>query len=247
VIGKMDIFMKSQGYMKIKILLVLALLSSKFVFGQHNQISFLYGFGSYRMNDLKKFQQFNLASVNPQISAKLLEDFPVNNYMQGTWEFSINDRLKMGFILGYHTTGSQIHYADYTGQLSFRIITKACNLGIKVERTIVQWGKFEIDANAEFSFYSTVIKTEDVLIVLNDKKSETNRYETVSPALEPGILINYSIKPFIIGLYAGYLYDSGAKLYRNYNDSSPYIFYGLGELKSNWTGYRIGGVVGFTF
>jgi hypothetical protein len=199
------------------------------------------------MNDLQKLQKHNSAAVDPAIHVRLVEDFPVNDYMQGAWKFSINEKYKMGFLVGFNTTGSRIHYADYTGELSYEIVAKAFNFGIELERLIFQAGRFDISIDADFSMYSSVIKSRELLIILNNSSSTSIRYESISPTFEPGLSLNYSIKPFLIGLHAGYLLDPGARLFWNYGDPKPALTYESGNSRSNWTGFRIGVAVGFVF
>jgi hypothetical protein len=68
----------------------------------------------------------------------------------------------------------------------------------------------------------------------------------VSPAIEPGVRIKYKFKSFILGLHAGYLLDLAGKLHLDYSDFRPAYFYDFGEVRANWSGFRIGIFGGFT-
>ena len=232
--------------MKIRLFLLL-IFNSYLLFGQKNDISFYSGYGFYDMSQLKAYQQFELAIMTDLVPAKILENFPANNYIGINWRFRVSDKYSMGFLYEYHTTGSQVNYADFSGELYNKILTSAYVFGLIVDRNLVEFKKIKLNLYSDWLFYSSAIKIKYNHVFGEILIHKTTEFDAINPGVETGLKTDYKINSFHVGCKVGYSFNANSKVYFKDNNYLSANIPDMGILRINWSGLRLNLLIGYEF
>ncbi len=193
-----------------------------------------YGFGTYAMKDLKKFNGRILDAL--PVKAQVTDDFPVTGYWKaGILPFS-NKAVSLGVMGVYNTTGSRISYKDYSGEYKFDQVLSAYGAGL-IFRFVLKTGKLKFFGNTDL--YYSFTKCDMTEIVLDSRQEET--FKSRSFQFEPGFRLSYDLSPFELALKAGYLIDVKGSLYLE-DDKDTYLHDPVTQTRidTDWSGLRAG-------
>jgi len=233
-------FCKSSSWPLIRkfVLIVLGNIIIPFSYGQHFKINFSTGKGNFSMADLKEYNTYILNNL--PVKTKITDNFPSTFYYDASFTFVFSKRLLLGVTGNYSTTGSRICYTDYSGSLKYDDILSSYSSGIKIIFPILN-KPFVIAEENILSFCLTKYQFKEQILTY----SNNTVFKSKSMQIEPSIKASYNYKIFEMGAYAGYLVDFGGTLK---SGSQPIKNNSTNkDIKSNWSGSRIGLSVGIAF
>lgn len=217
------------------------------IYGQYG-ISGSLGVGSYAMNSLKELNTSNQIIINGDktITMHQLENFPMYSTLtlNGFIEISNDSRFSGG--IQYLTTGSRLYVEDYSGKISFDIITSAIVLNSTYSKTVYRfpWCSMGFFAGPQLLLGKTNFKYH-INIYPNFSESSNTSGNSINLGLTAGIYFRKCIKRFEYSFETGYYYDiikGSLKANNEYEIQNPESGKGL---KNNWSGIRLTMGVGY--
>ncbi|RPH73856.1 hypothetical protein EHM76_04770, partial [bacterium] len=96
------------------------------VYCQYFSITVGAGIGTYGLGDLKKLNEDLMMGL--PVTPKIVNNFPPYPFFKFTaqWE---NEKLGLGLSVSHYSTGSRIHYADYSGSISMKQLIRSNSVG----------------------------------------------------------------------------------------------------------------------
>lgn len=220
--------------MRLFITFLVATFLSIPVFSQDIAFELDYGFGTYAMKDLKKFNERILDAL--PVKGQVTDDFPVTAYWKaGILPYS-NKTVSLGVTGVYNTTGSRISYKDYSGEYKFDQVLSAYGVGM-IFRFILETGKLKFSGNTDVIYSFTKCEMKQIVL---DSQQEVN-FKSRSFQFEPGVRLSYDLAPFELAVKIGYLIDIKGSLYFE-DDKDAYLTDPITRVKldSDWSGFRAG-------
>ncbi|MDA3853985.1 MAG: hypothetical protein PF444_07080 [Bacteroidales bacterium] len=212
-----------------------------FVVQAHSQeisLEYALGYGTYELEDLRGLQDWiSMSSMLGDIKLEDTESFPAHI----THNIAIGHILKQhhfGIDFSYYTTGSRLHWADYSGFYSIDMILNGYRVGgfynysfIKTPSPVnlcLQLGSGIVVSNLEIK--------ED-LTVYSNSLNETDKLEGIGGYIEPAFICKYRLLDrlnFLI--HIGYEFDFRGVLKVDGNET---------YLSAHWNGLRMSGGLAF--
>ena len=236
--------MRSIKLKHIRIIAICVALSlSLHIHAQHFGIAISGGGGSYKMSDLKYYQEFLLAGF--PVEGKMISLFPPY-FTGGVSVFrTMNAYLRMGIDYNYSSTGARAYYSDYSGSRSSDMIVKAHQIGVSANYRLLGDNKFELLATASLS--ATISKLEiselisaSSIYFAGISSGYNSTYKSTSPAVSVGLEGLYHGDRYSFGIDAGYYHDFTNDLI--YAQDSSYKLTDPNDseriLTSDWSGFR---------
>jgi len=210
-------------------------------------LRFKLSYNSFDMHELKDFQT-TLASVYRRIMdipVKEFENFP--NYFGLQLEF-YNQWLKgnpIGIYVEYTSTGSRIHYSDYSGMLNIDQIINRISLGVCGERCIYPFKSSNIMFNIYLGLIRSNYSINEKLKIGENALSTVTRFYGYSIGIEPNLSYQLSIHSYMFLIGIGYQIDFPI---RNLKSDE----YELRDSRNNsiypgWRGLRLNISIGYNF
>lgn len=220
-----------------------SLLLSIFVNAQQLGFEVNTGYGTYQMNNLKKFN--NYVKEDLQFTSAIKPNFPGYLYYMGS-VFLKGETAQFGVNLGYHSTGSRVSSSDYSGEYRFDNNINAWKPGIFMRFEVENFDEAKLFASlgggmilSQMSLTEYFKIYDDILI--NDKQDLTS----VNYFVEPGLLLAVPFRKLTIAFQAKYMFQLGYKNFKgpdNIEIENPET----GKpLKPDWDGLRFDISVGY--
>lgn len=230
----------------MKIRLFVFLIISSFpvaLFSQELNIGFESGTGSYSMNDLKELNNVYRGSL--PFDARITENFPNYWYYRPSISYSFKKNVTLGAAWSFHSTGSRISLADYSGEYSFDMIINSSSPALFLDFFYPVSGFRFVFGNELGMDYSNLTVNENLKIGSYTNGS-SNKFKSQSFYYEPDLKILYSVLFMKIGLSAGYHLDLQNGDIASANNKKAFLMSSSGEkARSNWSGFRIGASLTF--
>jgi len=232
--------MKKYNYMKKFNLTIIVIFVSMVSFSQI-RIEAGYGYGTYSLNDLRGMNSEILGNL--PVEGRITDDFPAQPYYNAGIFYQTSEKVYLGIIGNFNTTGSRISYKDYSGELKIDNILTSYSPGIAAGFKLMD-KKFSLYEETRISYAFTKLKMKEKILTSTDE----NVFKSSAVQIEPRFKLGYTISGLELGLHAGYLIDTGGKnrltgnkdAVLQYTDSNE-------EIKTGWSGIRLGASVGYSF
>jgi hypothetical protein len=230
--------------MKNKYILLILLAIPLYSIGGGIRINLQSGYGNYSMTDLKIFN--DLMIQNLPFPVRQMENFPGYWYYQGSVEFAITKNLNLGPVYAYHSTGSRLSLADYSGSYAFDHLIHSHQAGLAIDYKLFSKNNFSLYVYTNGGFVFSNVKMNEVLQMTEPEETtiENLSFKSTGYFTEPGISFGYTFKFIEPGIQIGYHIPLSEKgLVNTNNDQKLYLNDG-GQVKPGWGGIRIGLSVG---
>ncbi|HPI19405.1 MAG TPA: hypothetical protein PKY56_03470 [Candidatus Kapabacteria bacterium] len=175
-----------------------------------------------------------------EFPAKVTDDYPNIPYIQGEL-LHYGKIFDFGFSFSYVTTGSRVHYADYSGEYKFDDFLSNYEYGLVLKtRSANEYAPFRIQAWGELGISSLKYRTEEILKVNNSgfTKSTAEIKNTVN-YIELGARTNY--------YYNGFYFNCGVSYFAEFSHEIHFIIEDPYDLNFGFSGVRAHLGVGYKF
>lgn len=224
--------------MKTFFLLLLMILLSVKGYSQKLNIEACVGSATYKMNDLKNVNE--TVSLSLPFNTEITEDFPGFVYNKFIISYSFKRFFTLGVFWSYNSTGSRIHYKDYSGEYRFDNIISSHMPGIDIKYTIID-NVIDLSMYNDAGFAFTNLFVQEELKVFEFVESDEMNFIAHSFQTEPGIKAEYSWKFLNFGIFFGYLFDFNKTLHiKDHPEIYYYNFYMNSNINEDWSGFRYG-------
>jgi len=232
---------------KFSIMIIASLLVFNYpAFCQYISISAGTGIGTYSLGDLKKLNEDLMLGM--PVATKVVNSFPPYPFFRfsALWE---NEKLGLGISVSHCSTGSRIHYADYSGTISMKQLIRCNSFGIPFHVKLTK--KEDSKAKVYFQLEPGIVMTRDVLrqymSVYEETVKDDYTFTSESMYALAGFSCRYQLKKvsFMAGL--GYFFDTGGKLFFEGNSEQWLVDNSNDPIKSNISGLRLDISVGIRF
>ncbi|MCK5742373.1 MAG: hypothetical protein KAH48_09160 [Chlorobi bacterium] len=179
--------------------------------------------------DFHFFQDINDQIVTQlPFDAKVVDDFPVSP----VYKFDINWKEFNSFIISitgfWHSTGSRIHYEDYSGEYHSDIIVNATGFGFGLTKFFAMSNSpMQLGLTIDFGFFEKDYRFEDYTRIGNEDNTQKDSYLESGMYTEPGFILAYVNDNFLVGLNFGYMLDLNSS---NAGGRAPLISYNSGRI-----------------
>lgn len=231
--------------MKFKLFLFVSLYFGvlTWIQAQNLKINWSIGMAEFSMNELKKFNDSYAKMFD--FDARVVDNFPSNYYNTVSFLQKIHQNIYFGLEYSNASTGSRIHYKDYSGVYYNDYILKSNSFGFLSEFKIISFKRFFLNGNIGFSIISSKMKThENCSLLSNEIWDSKDTYKSDEVALSFGLSPWYQINNYLaIGLNCSYIKSSSGKihLYGKMDDVYPGTMgFSSSLFKTNWSGLRYG-------
>ena len=210
-------------------------------YGQEINFGLQVGYGNYKMTSLQNLTQ-SLAAPLPSHEAAIISEYPPNVYLQAEANLTfIDNKFSIGMVASVNSTGSRVHYSDYSGSYRFDAMLSDYTLGSIFKARLFRFSKIDIKAYSEFGFSSTTLTIEEYFQIDSEIYGRRQSYDSSPAYLEPGLRANYSFGAFELGISAGYAINIGDTFTIIGNEivilANPYT---RETIVADWSGLRLG-------
>lgn len=184
---------------------IVLLLMVSSIYSQDLMFDFQYGYGQYRMSELKKYNELIIGKYSFDI--KEIDSYPPYFYFQ----YGVG--LKTGsqkYLLFYssQSSGSRHSLIDFSGEFLYDTRIKSSMFGFSYSYLLYADSKINIGVDTELGITNTYLERSELVEVYDYKVREQRReLKSTGLFLEPGIDIGYNIHAFRMGIRAGYALD----------------------------------------
>ena len=200
------------------------------------------------MKDLKAINNDIISSL--PFDAKVVSDFPVYFYYEPNFHLNIN-KLGLGLIYTYQSTGSRVSAKDYSGEYRFDLQIEANSFGLSVDYDIWSNDNYKLTVGSAFRIMFSKLKASEYFAIRDSVTIDNTAYfNSKNYSLEPGLTFSRSFGNYIsLELNAGYLFCFGAQPFRSLDNSDYILHYPDSDkpIKPDWNGFRLGVTVYVTF
>ncbi len=221
-------------------LLIWSILLSTSICGQEISFGVQAGYGSYKMASLHNLNE-SLADPLPSDDV-IISDYPSNLYFQTEAELAfIDNKFSIGIAASVNSTGSRVHYSDYSGSYRFDALLSDYTIGSIFKARLFRVSKIDIKAYSEFGFSSTTLTIDEYFQIDSEINERRQTYDSSPAYLEPGFRANYRFGAFSLGINAGYSINIGDTFTIIGNEivilANPYT---RETIVADWSGLRLG-------
>lgn len=230
---------------KCVIILLLLTLLPLSLFAQHWRFEFQTGAGSYALKDLKELQEDFLYDIPAR--ARIVNDFPPYLYTRFSGHYELQ-RIGMGLSYGHYSTGSRIHYSDYSGEVSVKQLIRSNLLGFPFTFVMThEVKKTDFRLRLEPGINFTKLEIRQSMRILDASDESKYVFTSASINIYCGLSFNYHFKLLDLGTELGYAIDTGGSLYLDGDKNAKLINMAGDPIKSNLSGLRAAIVLAHMF
>ncbi|RPI06414.1 MAG: hypothetical protein EHM64_03050 [Ignavibacteriae bacterium] len=221
--------------------------------GQSKVTIFTIGsYNSFSMTDLKQLQQELLNDMRTTgVPARIVESYPSFYGFKGGFLIPVQQNetslFSMGGIAEYTSAGGRVHYQDYSGELRADEIAAVWSFGGIMEYRTNPDNIFCVSFQATSRIFFSMLKYTLVTQVGNSSKTQEMQFHSLSFGLEPGIVPTFKCYDFQLGLSLSYLLFIPKNLQFDENSKADLRNNKGSQVTIDWSGYRIGILLGYSF
>ena len=178
------------------------------------------------------------------IYPKTFDSFPAVWGYQGQLLIFLNKMLGVGVFGDYYSTGSRVHYADYSGEIKTDEILNRTSFGLQFEFFNHISDRNSLVYFLQISFNKSEFKIDETLRIYEEKINETAIFKSSSTSLVLGIAYQFRFSYFIVRPDICYEFTVSKKYYFSEKEDF-YLNNGHERIKSIWNGKKIGVTLGF--
>jgi hypothetical protein len=180
---------------------------------------------------------------------KVIESFPAFWFYEFSLTGQISDRIRIGGMVGFTSTGGRMDYRDYSGRIE-------CNQ-VATGWTVAGRGEVLLNPRSKWPVYFTTklgtvfgLYNLDLSIDVNDDKSANNlKFQSINVFIEPGFTASKTIVgPLSATLTAGYNLNVVKGKQKLSSDSNLFLLDNSNnKVTLDWSGFRIGAGLAVSF
>jgi hypothetical protein len=206
------------------------------------------GLGTYAMNDLKELQTAN--ELNFQGLLETVDDFPPYLYYSGEVTRKFGKSFSAGVAYRFESTGYKSSYSDYSGSISFEQVLQVNQIGLVIAYEFLNRNKVLLSAQLRGYYSWTSCDYMSQLILTTAQYSNEQSFSFVSNSImfNPAFNLAYPVlNKLSLHLTVGYCLDFQGELKLKSNPDITIILPDQSSVSSNWSGFRGGLAVSFSF
>ena len=229
---------------RISVMIISISLITGGLYAQSLSVGLMGGYASFDMKDLKEYQRENLSASD--LPMKVVDEFPGYLFYRANFSVNTNKGLFEAFI-GHASTGGRIHYADYSGYSSQKLLVKMNCLGVSASTRLIVISSFDIYAGGRILHYFNTVKLKSSEEVYNStrKSSGSANFESMSLAFGPMVQVRRKVQRFHFRAEVCYELHIPGKLYYGGSSDAPLKTFEGDDVKVDPTGLRVGVGVGY--
>lgn len=213
------------------------ILPSEYIYSQSIIVEINSGLGTYRHDDLKRFQDYMLTFA-PAHSREVAK-FPPYFYYSASFENIVNTKNLIGVNFTLLTSGGRNNIKDYSGEYSLDLHINGIGAGFQYRYIFKSFKSFDLYAKARAGLmFSTFYMKESLDLIQADSTKTTEHFHAENIYCEPSVGIIWNFwKRLSLDFSLGYEIDTkGSLLYEN---SKYFISFPPGQpLTIDWSGFR---------
>ena len=210
------------------------------VFPQEFSVGIGTGIGKYSMSGLKDIN----SSIMDQLpfDSDLTSDFPPYFY----YEPSIMARfgkVTAGIVYSFQSTGSRISAMDYSGEYRLDMKVRSSAPGLFCEYAPMAMNNYRISVYTSFKGVFSRLQVDEILMIADNPLSDdSQKFQSFSFLIEPGLNLTRAFGIAGVGIMAGYAIDAVGKPYHSTdNEDKILINPATGkQVRPDWRGFRAG-------
>ena len=204
---------------------------------QRNSIMMKTGYGSFRMEDMKKLQEsFMKEAIIPY---KVTASFPAFLIFEIQYIIEVNEGTAFGAQFGYESTGGRLHYGDYSGESYANQALDAFTVGFNASEYLKSEEKYAIPIFVNVDAVFTSLKIESSLRVGHQQETEQLKFSSIGISFEPGVGYRRYFSSFVLGFDVGYEINLNDRLYFSEDKQAYLTDINDNPLKAQWSGFRM--------
>ena len=178
--------------------------------GQKSGLSVSAGMATFRMDDMKYYQEYLLNSY--PVEGRTISSFPP--YFAGSFSYirQLYPHIRAGAVYGYSSTGAKSDYTDFSGNIHTTLLASSHRIGGSVAYEIIGSERISLFLSGEVSLNISTLTISTSIYVLGLSNGVTSKYRAYGPSGLPKIEFHYRFKEYSIGLDGGFLVDFPGKL-----------------------------------
>jgi len=135
------------------------------------------GLASYNIDDLSEARDKGIKQLN--FPAEVTDDYP-NNPLISAELTLLRERIEIGIGLNWISTGTRVHYADYSGEYKYENIVNNFEYTLILKSRKRNLTPFNFQLALELGKKTITVKTKETLRILDQSKvnSDTFNYST---------------------------------------------------------------------
>jgi hypothetical protein len=218
-------------------IIFLLVIVSNSLYAQQFIFSVDAGIGSYKMNDMKKFQA-ELKADFPSLT--VTDEFPPYVYYQGSCQITLTGSFFTGLALAYGSTGGRTQYRDYSGYVRADQVLQYLNVSTPIGYRFAITEKLNLSFDLMPTYTLTMANVRFEMDVADEYTLDEFDLRSQSFAIQPGILLMRKMGRFGIHAQAAYYQVLvKGKMYSEQNQNA-YLVGNDGEpLHAGWEGLRL--------
>jgi hypothetical protein len=229
--------------MRIRLLTILIGCGVSFAQGQ-NFVSGEVMIGSFNMKTLKNLQD-EIRTYN-NLPLVTVSSFPAFVGYSATYGFRVSDRIALGPMVQFISTGSRLDYRDYSGSATIdqlaKCVTLATYFQLKMNESTTIPAYFTVHTGAAY----TRLDIKSRLAVGQQNEDDSNGFYSFNYSLRPGFCLKRKIKGIMLQGSIGYEFQVHGKLRSNENHDAWLVTANDNkEVTAQWDGLRVG--IGVTY
>lgn len=170
------------------------------------EIEFIAGYSAYTSENLKTFQN-DIISQNP-LSLKATDRFPSRPYLQLALNWYRRDGNRLGFFMGYHSTGGRLAVSDYSGKVISDQILTNIELGMTLNVYLRKLKSKHVTPfmGAKMAAALSRLELKDMAYLVNGEKYKDKlTLNAENLTFTPSLGLETSVYDFPLRISAGYL------------------------------------------
>lgn len=177
------------------------------LFGYETSVGVRVGYHQYKMTDFRKITETAVQQYTSHgIAVKEFGRFPpyFAYYIDYTY---YGQNSNIGLVAGFSSTGSTIHYADYSGQLRDTYRLSRYQIGFLGENKLYVNTRFQILSTIELSASRTNFLNEYYLEIFGQDQKVNYSMKKWGCNIEPSICIRFTTPLYLFSAGIGYELD----------------------------------------
>ncbi len=198
------------------------------------------GIGSYRMSDLKSFQEEMISAI-PELAIKNVEDFPPSVFYSVYLDYELSKTDILSINASYYSTGARNHIADYSGEYKLDMLSNAYKCALSYKNLMPVNEKLSFYWQLESGLIFSKLELNELLKIGNqDINNQSYDFRSIGFMGKPSIGLTYPlIHKLFCNLCLGYEYNLPASLHIKGNKDAELTNYSGDNVRTDWSGIRM--------
>jgi hypothetical protein len=185
------------------IIIAMALLLGRTATSQSVIPEISFGWGEYRMEELKDAQ----SSIISPVQLKTVNSFPPYYFYKAALYYDLSG-CRFGLSLGHYSTGSRNYYSDYSGEISLKQLIHTNVYSFPFYLKLNKTDRVVFSLMIEPGIMSTKYTVVQDMRVWSEKAHDSYSERLTNLSVQPGLSCTYSVKRWQPSVNFGYFFDT---------------------------------------